>query len=67
MGVMILLGGLTAETPFAAAKQPFLSAISDERALATFSGTEWSDEIGPKELPFGARVVTTRIAKFAWG
>jgi len=54
-------------SPLALAKNPFLSAISDDRALATFSGTEWGDELGPKELPLSARVVTTRVARMPWG
>lgn len=54
-------------SPSVLAKHPFLSASSDDRALATFSGTEWSDEIGPKELPLSVRVATRRLATFAWG
>lgn len=58
---------LWTESPRALAKHPFLSASSDGRVLATFSGTEWSDELGPKELPLSVRVATQRIGTFAWG
>lgn len=58
---------LWAVSPSALGKHPFLSASSDDRALATFSGTEWSDEIGPKELPLSVRVATKRLATFPWG
>jgi hypothetical protein len=67
LGALLLSVSLSLWSGVAEAKNPFLSAISDDRALATFSGTEWGDEIGRKELPFSARVVTTRIAKLAWG
>ena len=67
LGVLVMLGGLTAQIPHATAKHLLLSASRDERALATLLGTEWGDEIGPKGLPFSARVVTTRVAKFSWG
>jgi hypothetical protein len=34
---------------------------------AKFRGTEWGDEIQGDEIPLTARVVTTRVAKTAWG
>ena len=41
---------------------------SDEKPVsAKFRGTEWSEEIGDKDIPLTARVVTTRIAKMPWG
>jgi hypothetical protein len=46
---------------------PFLDASNDQPISATFRGTEWSDDIGDKEIPFTATVVTTRIAKMPWG
>lgn len=49
------------------AKNPFLHASSDDRALATFSGTEWGDEIGKKDLPLSCKVVTVRVGHFTWG
>jgi hypothetical protein len=49
------------------AENPFLGAPSDQPVLATFSGTEWSEEIGEQEIPLTARVVTTRVAKMPWG
>lgn len=41
---------------------PYLSAADDKPVTAAFSGTEWGDDIGPKERPITARVVTTRLA-----
>jgi hypothetical protein len=49
------------------AVNPFLSATNDQPVSAPFKGTEWNDEIGPKELPLSAKVVTTRIAQAPWG
>lgn len=49
------------------AANPFLSAPDDKPVSAPFRGTEWSDEIGPKDLPLSARVVTTRVAQAPWG
>jgi hypothetical protein len=34
---------------------------------AKFRGIEWGDEIQQDEMPFTARVVTTRLAKMPWG
>jgi hypothetical protein len=45
---------------------PFLDAASDKPAAAVFRGTEWGEDI-PEEIPLTARVVTTRVAKPAWG
>jgi hypothetical protein len=45
----------------------FLDAPNNQPVSAKFSGTEWSDDIGGKEIPFTARVVTMRIAKMTWG
>lgn len=55
------------DLPLASAKNPFLSASTDDRAPATFSGTEWGDDLGPKDLPLSCKVVTQRLAKLAWG
>ena len=49
------------------AANPFLDAKDDKPMSAKFRGTEWGDEIGEEEIPLTARVVTTRIAKMAWG
>jgi hypothetical protein len=49
------------------AANPFLDAPNDQPVSAKFRGTEWSDDIGEEEIPLAARVVTTRIAKMAWG
>src|SRR3982750_2045610 len=49
------------------AANPFLSASNNQPVSATFDGTEWSDDIGTKDIPLTARVVTTRIAKMPWG
>ena len=49
------------------AANPFLDALDDKPVSAKFRGTEWSDDIGEEDIPLTARVVTTRIAKMAWG
>ena len=49
------------------AANPFLNTPDDQPASAKFRGTEWSDDIGEQDIPLTARVVTTRIAKMAWG
>lgn len=49
------------------AANPYLVAKDQQPVAASFHGTEWGDEIGAKELPLRARVVTTRLALLAWG
>src|SRR5215469_9204588 len=49
------------------AANPFLNASNDQPISAKFRGTEWSEDIGDKEIPLTAQVVTTRIAKMPWG
>jgi hypothetical protein len=49
------------------AANPVLNAQDDKPVFAKFRGTEWGDEIGQKEIPLSARVVTTRLAKMPWG
>ncbi len=49
------------------AANPFLDAANDKPAAAKFRGTEWSDDIGGEEIPFTARVMTTRLTKMPWG
>jgi hypothetical protein len=49
------------------AANPFLDASDDQPISATFRGTEWSDDIGEKDIALTATVVTTRIAKMPWG
>jgi len=49
------------------AANPFLSAPSDKPISAKFRGTEWSEDIGEKDIPLTAIVVTTHIAKMPWG
>ena len=49
------------------AANPFMDASDEKPVSAKFRGTEWSEEIGDKDIPFTARVVTTRIAKMPWG
>ena len=49
------------------AANPFLNAPDDKPISAAFRGTEWGDEIGQKEIPLSARVVTTCMAKMPWG
>ncbi len=46
---------------------PFLDAPDDKPVCAKFRGTEWGDDIPQEEIPLSARVVTTRIARMAWG
>jgi hypothetical protein len=45
----------------------FPDASDDQPISAKFRGTEWSDNIGEKDIPLTATVVTTRIAKMPWG
>jgi hypothetical protein len=45
----------------------FLNASNNQPISAKFRGTEWSDDIGEKDIPLTATVVTTRIAKMPWG
>jgi hypothetical protein len=63
---LVLLGGC-AMTANALAANPFLSAADEKPVSAKFAGTEWGDEIGSKDLPLSAKVVTTRVAHAAWG
>ena len=49
------------------AANPFLNAPDDKPVAAAFKGTEWGDEIGSNDLPLSGTVVTTRLAKTAWG
>ena len=46
---------------------PFLDDKDDKPVSAKFRGTGWSDDIGDKDIPLAARIVTTRIAKMPWG
>ena len=54
-------------TRSALAANPFLSAPDNKPVAAKFKGTEWGDEIGRKDLPLSARIVTTRLAEAPWG
>lgn len=49
------------------AANSFLDTPRDQPISAKFRGTEWSDDIGEKDIPLTAIVVTTRIAKMPWG
>jgi hypothetical protein len=49
------------------AANAFLDAQNDQPVSAKFRGTEWSDDIGEQDIPFTAKVVTTRVAKMPWG
>ena len=49
------------------ATNPFLDTPDDQPVSAKFRGTEWSEDIGEKDIPLTATVVTTRIAKMPWG
>jgi len=59
------MGILLPVSAFAA--NPFLDAPDDKPVSAKFRGTEWGGEIQQEEIPLTARVVTTRLAKMAWG
>src|ERR1700750_1751147 len=48
------------------AANPFLDATSDKPASAQFRGTEWGEGLAG-DSPCSARVLTTRVAKTAWG
>ncbi len=68
MPLLSLLALLTGAFPVGAqAENPFLAAANDQPVAAKFQGTEWRDDIGPKDLPLSARLVTTRIAAAPWG
>ena len=54
-------------TASAFAANPFLDAKDDKPVSAIFRGNEWGDEIDQEEIPFSARVITTRLAKMPWG
>src|SRR5258708_8390273 len=62
-----ILLGCGALSTGALAANPFLSAADDKPVSAKFAGTEWGDDIGSKDLPLSAKVVTTRIAQAPWG
>lgn len=64
---LICLLAIFALSAGARAANPFLSAPDDKPVSAKFKGTEWGDEIGRKDLPLNARVVTTRAAQMPWG
>jgi len=49
------------------AANPFLDTPDEQPVSAKFRGTEWSEDIGEKDIPLTAIVVTTRIAKMRWG
>ena len=49
------------------AANSFLGTLDDQPVSAKFRGTEWSDDIGEKDIPLTAIVRTTRIAKMPWG
>ena len=59
--ILVLLAGVS----FAA--NPFLDSEDDKPMPATFRGKQWGDEIEEEQIPFTARVVTTRIARMDWG
>jgi hypothetical protein len=52
---------------YAYGANPFLDAPDDKPLSAKFRGTEWSADTSNKEIPLTARVITTRLAKMAWG
>lgn len=62
---IVILSILLASATYAA--NPFLDAPSDQPVSTQFRGTEWGEEIKAEEIPLSARVVTTRLAKTAWG
>ena len=62
---IMAMGILLPVSAFAA--NPFLDAPDDKPVSAKFRGTEWGGEIQQEEIPLTARVVTTRLAKMAWG
>src|SRR5215813_2759732 len=49
------------------AANPFLNSSDDKPVSAKFRGSEWGDDIGEKDIPLTATVVTTRIAEMPWG
>jgi hypothetical protein len=63
--VITILMSLCSISAYAA--NPFLAAKDDNPVSAKFRGSEWSDDIGEEDVPFTARVVTTRVAAMSWG
>jgi hypothetical protein len=53
--------------PASDAANPFLSAADEKPVSAKFRGAEWGDEIAQEEIGLSVRVITTRVAKMAWG
>ena len=47
------------------AANSFLDTPDDQPVSVKFRGTEWSEDIGEKDIPLTAIVVTTRIAKMS--
>jgi hypothetical protein len=64
--LLLLLAVGAPALPLARAANPYLAAQDEKPLATTFAGSEWGDEIGPKERPLTARVVTTRIASLAF-
>jgi hypothetical protein len=62
--LLFLLPVLSAPPIFAT--NPFLDATNDRPVSAQFRGTEWGEGLA-NETPFSAKVVTTLLAKIAWG
>jgi len=59
--ILVLLAG------FSFAANPFLDSEDDKPVAATFRGKQWGDDIEEEQIPFTARVITTRIARMDWG
>ena len=59
--ILLLLFAGTCE-----AANPFLDAANDKPVSAQFRGTEWGEGLA-EDSPLTARVITTRLAKTAWG
>jgi hypothetical protein len=49
------------------AVNPFLNTPNDQPLSVKFRGTEWSEDIGDREIPLTAQVTIARIAKMPWG
>jgi len=49
------------------AANPFLNTPDDKPVSAKFRRTEWSDDIGDKDIPLTASAVTTHLANIPRG
>ena len=66
-GIFILFAVTLGAVNAALAANPFLAAPDNKPVAAKFRGAEWGENIAQEEIGLSVRVVTTRLAKMAWG